>query len=70
MELQYLNTKDLALRYRCSPRSIFRKMRRDVDPMPLPVIKNKGSSNLWLLEDITEWDIQEMRKVKNEQSTL
>jgi hypothetical protein len=66
MELQYLNTKDLTLRYRCSSRSIFRKMRRDVNPMPLPAIKNQGSSNLWLLDDIAEWDIQERIRTKNE----
>lgn len=66
MELQYLNTKDLCKRYRCSPRTIFRKLRRAKNPMPAPVIKTVGSSNLWLVDDILNWDTSEMRRTQDE----
>lgn len=66
MELQYLNTNDLCTRYRCSPRTIFRKLRRPVNPMPAPVIKTVGSSNLWLVEDILDWDTSEIRRTLDE----
>lgn len=68
MELQYLNTKDLSNHYRCSPRTIFRKMRRPDNPMPAPVIKTVGSSNLWLIDDILNWDASERRRTKENQS--
>ena len=69
MELQYLNTKDLSKRYRCSPRTIFRKVRREVNPMPAPVIKTVGSSNLWLIDDILNWEASEMRRTHDENTT-
>ncbi len=63
---QYLNTRDLSKRYGWSPRTTFRKMKRPKNPMPPPVIKTVGSSNLWLLEDIVNWDASEMRRSKEE----
>ena len=66
MELHYLNTKDLCNRYRCSSRTIFRKLRDAKNPMPAPVIKTVGSSNLWLFDDILNWDKSEERRTKNE----
>ncbi len=66
MELLYLNTSDLCTRYRCSSRTIFRKLRRAINPMPAPVIKTQGSSNLWLKEDIINWEISEMRRTQDE----
>ncbi len=63
---QYLNTRALSKRYGWSPRTIFRKMKRAYNPMPQPVIKTVGSSNLWLLEDIKKWDASEMRRSKEE----
>ena len=66
MELHYLNTKDLCNRYRCSSRTIFRKLRRAKNPMPSAIIKTVGSSNLWLFDDILNWDKSEERRTKNE----
>ena len=66
MELQYLNTSDLCTRYRCSSRTIFRKLRRKINPMPAPAIKTVGSSNLWLKEDIINWEISEMLRTQKE----
>ncbi len=63
---QYLNTSDLCDRYRCSSRTIFRKLRRAYNPMPAPVIKTVGSSNLWLIEDILDWGASEMRRTQDE----
>ncbi len=64
--LKYLKTSDLRDRYGWSSRTIFRKMKRDYNPMPPPVIKTVGSSNLWSLEDIVNWDASEMRRSKEE----
>jgi len=61
---QYLNTRDLCDRYGWSPRTVFRKMKRDYNPMPIPAIKTVGSSNLWLMEDIIEWELSEMRRTQ------
>ncbi len=69
MELQYLNTNDLCTRYRCSSRTIFRKLRRAINPMPAPVIKTVGSSNLWLVDDILNWEASEMVRTQNEATT-
>lgn len=66
MNMQYLNTSDLCKRYRCSSRTIFRKLRRANNPMPAPVIKTVGSSNLWLVDDILNWEASEMRRTQNE----
>jgi len=66
MNMQYLNTSDLCKRYRCSSRTIFRKLRRAKNPMPAPVIKTVGSSNLWLVDDILNWEALEMRRTQNE----
>ncbi len=64
MNMQYLNTSDLCDRYRCSSRTIFRKLRRANNPMPAPVIKTVGSSNLWLLDELIQWEISEMQRTK------
>ena len=66
MDMHYLNTRDLCARHRCSSRTIFRKMRREINPLPAPVIKNQGASNLWLLEEIINWEILEIRRTQSE----
>jgi len=69
MNMQYLNTNDLCERYRCSSRTIFRKLRRANNPMPQPVIKTVGSSNLWLVDDILNWEASEMRRTQDENTS-
>ncbi len=64
MTSPYMNTKDLMQRYRCSSRTIFRMMRRDVIPLPQPVIREKGAKNLWLAEDIENFDLQRIAAQK------
>ena len=55
----YLNTKDLADRYRVSSRTIFRRMNKPDNPFPAPAIKMAGSSNLWLKKDVELWDARQ-----------
>ena len=55
----YLNTKDLADRYRVSSRTIFRRMNKSDNPFPAPAIKMAGSSNLWLKKDVELWDARQ-----------
>ncbi len=69
-KLKYLKTRDLCDRYGWCPRTIFRKMKRAYNPMPAPVIKTVGSSNLWLLEDIAKWDASEMRRTEESNNRL
>ncbi len=64
MDTPYVNTKDLTLRFRCSSRTIFRKMKRRYNPLPAPVIVTPGSSNLWLLETVIEWELREMQRTQ------
>lgn len=66
MTQQYLNTKDLCERYRCSSRTIFRKMKRRVNPLPSPAIKYEGSSNLWLVDSILAWEVAEMKRSQSD----
>ena len=70
MEMQYLNTRDLRKRYRCCSRTIFRKMKRDKNPMPMPIIRNQGACNLWLFEAIVEWDVSEVRRSKESNTNI
>lgn len=60
----YLNTQDLMARYRCSSRTIFRRMKRKELPLPQPVIREKGAKNLWLAEDIENYDSQRIAAQK------
>jgi hypothetical protein len=52
----YFSTKDLGERYRCSTRTIFRWMKREVNPFPEPRIVASGSHNLWAIDDVEEWE--------------
>lgn len=62
MEKTYISTRPLADRLDISTRTLYRRMKRRVNPMPSPVIKNHGASNLWLFEDILEWEAREMKR--------
>jgi len=54
----YYSTKDLCNRFRCSSRTIYRWIKREAIPFPLPRIKNPGSKNLWAIEDVDEWELR------------
>lgn len=56
----YLNTKDLAQRYRVSSRTIFRRMTKKENPFPAPAMKMAGSANLWLKKDVELWETRQM----------
>lgn len=64
----YIKTKALSNRLCCSERTLFRRIKRSYNPLPKPVIKNKGSSNLWLIDDILEWEMREVERSKRLES--
>lgn len=55
----YYSTRDLCIRYRCSARTLFRRMKREVNPFPLPCMQHAGSFNLWDSGDIAAWEGRE-----------
>jgi len=48
----YHATKDLCARFRCSSRTLFRRMKRSDNPFPKPCIRHQGSENLWAAEEV------------------
>lgn len=62
MTSPYITTAELSIRLRCSSRTLFRRMDRSYNPLPKPVIKNFGSSNLWLLDEIVDWEVREIER--------
>jgi len=39
-------------------------MKRDKNPFPLPCIKHRGSFNLWSVDDVANWENQEIERTK------
>lgn len=64
MSVTYLSTKDLCARFRCSSRTLFRRMQRKVNPLPLPVIAHAGSFNLWDASEIADWEAAERDRTR------
>jgi hypothetical protein len=60
----YYSTKDLCERFRCSSRTLFRRMKRIVNPFPAPCMKHAGSCNLWDASDIFEWEQRERERTR------
>lgn len=60
--LVYLSAKDLCARFRCSRRTIFRRMKRKVNPFPAPCIQEFGSFNLWDAKDVAAWEQRERER--------
>lgn len=58
----YYSTKDLCARFRCSSRTIFRRMDRVENPFPAPRIRQSGACNLWAIDDVHEWEIREYER--------
>lgn len=67
MSATYLSTKDLCERFRCSSRTLFRRMRRPVNPLPPPVIAHVGSFNLWDSDDVAAWEARERERTRADQ---
>jgi hypothetical protein len=61
----YYSTKDLCERFRCSSRTLFRRMKRIVNPFPAPCMKHAGSCNLWDAGDVLEWEQRERERTFN-----
>ena len=59
MSMSYHSTRDLCLRYRCSARTLFRRMKRATNPFPPPCIQHAGSSNLWDAAEVAAWERRE-----------
>ena len=56
MPVAYYSTRDLCVRFRCSSRTLFRRMKRTHNPFPAPCMRHKGSCNLWDAADVTAWE--------------
>lgn len=57
--MSYQSTRDLCLRFRCSSRTLFRRMKRPRNPFPAPCIRHAGSFNLWDARDVAAWEARE-----------
>lgn len=64
MPNSYLSTKDLCERFRCSSRTLFRRMRRTLNPFPPPAIVHAGSFNLWDADDVSAWEGRERERAR------
>ena len=65
----YYSTKDLCERFRCSSRTLFRRMKRKANPFPAPCMKHAGSCNLWDADDIFEWEQRERKRTRENTQT-
>ena len=65
MSMSYHSTRDLCLRYRCSARTLFRRMKRDANPFPQPCIQHAGSFNLWDATDVADWEQRERERTRS-----
>lgn len=61
----YYSTKDLCDRFRCSSRTLFRRMKRIANPLPAPCMKHAGSCNLWDAGEVFEWEQRERERTLN-----
>lgn len=59
MSSSYLSTHDLSERFRCTSRTLFRRMKRPRNPFPAPCMRHAGSCNLWDSEDVSAWEQRE-----------
>lgn len=59
MSTMYHSTKDLCDRFRCSSRTLFRRMKRPRNPFPQPCMRHAGSFNLWDASEVAQWEARE-----------
>lgn len=64
MSMSYHSTRDLCLRYRCSARTLFRRMKRATNPFPSPCIQHAGSFNLWDAAEVVAWEGREREQTR------
>ena len=62
MTRAYHSTHDLRERFRCSSRTLFRRMERGTNPFPEPRIRHAGSCNLWDADDVAAWEEREQAR--------
>ena len=55
----YQSTRDLCERFRCSSRTLFRRMKRRRNPFPAPCMRHAGSCNLWDAAEVAAWELRE-----------
>lgn len=60
----YYSTTDLCERFRCSSRTLFRRMQRIGNPFPAPCIKHVGSENLWDASEVAAWETRERERTR------
>jgi predicted DNA-binding transcriptional regulator AlpA len=53
---EFLRSDDLAARYGCSKRTIYRWMTLEKKPFPRPTIDRVGMSPLWARHAVIEWE--------------
>lgn len=59
MTVAYYSTHDLCERFRCSSRTLFRRMKRAHNPFPAPCMRHAGSCNLWDANEVHGWEQRE-----------
>ena len=59
MSATYHSTSDLCDRFRCSSRTLFRRMKRSRNPFPPPCMRHAGSCNLWDAIEVAQWEARE-----------
>lgn len=64
MTTAYYSTHDLCERFRCSSRTLFRRMRRAVNPLPAPAFVHIGSCNLWDASEVAAWELRERERTR------
>lgn len=62
---RYHSTHDLCERFRCSSRTIFRRMQREANPFPPPCMQHAGSANLWDAADVAAWERRERERTRS-----
>lgn len=64
MSISFHSTQDLCVRYRCSSRTLFRRMKREANPFPPPCIQHAGSFNLWDACEVAAWEHRERAQTR------
>lgn len=62
--MAFFSTNDLRERYRCSSRTIFRRIKREDNPFPLPAIRQRGAANLWDQAEVIAWEERERERTR------